>query len=80
MRIMLRFTEEAEVRKSAPPFVPARYTRTDDVVSEVNCVLLRRTRSFKIIALYPNLYVVFEVIACYQGGGKFSIKRLYLAN
>ena len=74
---MLRFTkEEAEAQKSAPPFVPARYIRTFDVVSVVNCVLLRRTRSSKIIALYPNFDVVSEVIAFYQGGGKFLIKRL----
>ena len=69
---MLRFTkEEAEVRKSAPPFVPALYIRTFDV-SEVNCVLPRRTRSFKIIALY-QFDIRSEVFELYQG--KLLIKR-----
>ena len=76
---MLRFTE-ADVRKSAPPFVPARYIRIFDVISEVNCVLLRKKWSFKIIALYPNFDVISEVIAFHQAGGKFLIKRLYLTN
>ena len=79
MRIMLRFKkEEAEVQKSAPPFVPVRYIRTFDVMSEVNCVLLRRTQSFKIIALYPHLDfdVVSEEFAFLQGGEKLLIKRL----
>ena len=44
----MRFTEEeADVRKQAFPFVPARYIRTFDVISEVNCVLLRRKRRFE---------------------------------
>ena len=75
---MLRFTDEAEaeVRKRASPFIPARDIRTFDVVSEVNCVLLRRTRCFEIIALYPNLYVISEVFAFYKGTGKFLIERL----
>ena len=34
--------EEAEVRKQALPFVPARYIRTFDVISEVKFVLPRR--------------------------------------
>ena len=43
LNLILRFTkEEAEVRKQAFPFVPARYIRTFDVISEVNCVLPRR--------------------------------------
>ena len=73
---MLRFTMEgAKVRKSAPPFVPTRYIRTFHVVFEVFCVLLRMTRSFKIIALYSNFDVISQVIAFHQGGSKFLIKR-----
>ena len=41
---ILRFTEEADVRKQALPFVPGRYVRTSDVISDVFCVLLRRMR------------------------------------
>ena len=45
IRTILRFTkEEAEVQKQALPFVPARYIRTFDVISEGICVLLRRRR------------------------------------
>ena len=45
---MLCFTkEEAEVRKQALPIVPARYMRTSDVISEVDCVLLQRKRGFE---------------------------------
>ena len=74
---MLRFTMEgAEVQKSAPPFVPARYIQTFHVVFEVYRVLLGMTRSFKIIALYSNFDVISEIIAVYQGVGKFLIKRL----
>ena len=41
--LILRVTkQEAEVRKQALPFVPARYIRTFDVISEVNYVLPRR--------------------------------------
>ena len=58
------------------PILLARYIRTFDVISEVNCVLLRRTRSFKIIALYQNFDDITEVIAFCQEGGKFLIKRL----
>ena len=43
LNLILRFTkEEAEIRKQAFPFVPARYIRTFDVISEVNCVLSTR--------------------------------------
>ena len=60
--LILRFTnEEAEVRKQAFPFVPARYIRTFDAISEVNCVVLRRKRRFEKIALYPNFDVISEV-------------------
>ena len=45
--------------------------RTFDVISEVNCVLLRSKWTFENIALYPNFGVISEVIAFYQGGGKF---------
>ena len=62
LNIILRFTkEETEVRKQAFPFVPARYIRTFDVISEVNCVFVRRKRSFEKIALYPNFDVISEV-------------------
>ena len=53
--------EDADVRKQALPFVPARYIRTFDVISEVNCVLLPRKRKFDTIALHPNFDVIFEV-------------------
>ena len=33
--------EEAEARKQAFPLIPARYIRTFDVISEINCVLPR---------------------------------------
>ena len=36
------------------PILPAHYLRTLDVISEVNCVLLRSKRRFEMIALYPN--------------------------
>ena len=55
------------------PILLARYIRSFDVISEVNCVLLRRTRSFKIIALYQNFDDITEVIAFCQEGGKFLI-------
>ena len=54
------------VRKQAFLFVPARYIRTFDVISEVNRVLLLRKRRFERIS--------------YQRGGKFLIKRQLLAN
>ena len=61
LNLILRFTkEEAEVRKRAFPFVPARYIRTFDVISEVNCVFLRRKRRFeklryiRILTLFPK--------------------------
>ena len=60
--LILRFTkEEAEIRKQALPFVPARYIRTFDGISEVNCALLRRKRKFDKIALYPRFDVIPEV-------------------
>ena len=38
LHLIFRFTkEEPEVQKQALPFVPARYIRTFDVISEVNC-------------------------------------------
>ena len=40
--LILRFTKEAEARKQALPFVPARYIRTFVGISEVDCVLPRR--------------------------------------
>ena len=44
----LGFTKELEdVRKPAFRFFPARYIRTFVVISEVNCVFLRRKRRFK---------------------------------
>ena len=42
--------EDADVRKQALAFAPPRYIRTLDVMSEVNCVLLRRIRMIKKIA------------------------------
>ena len=35
--------------------------QTFDVISEVNCVLLKRKRRFENIALYPNFDVISEV-------------------
>ena len=59
LNLILRFTkEEADVPKQAFPFVPARYIRTFDVISEVNCVFLRRKleklRYIRILTLYPK--------------------------
>ena len=62
--------EEAEVRKQTFPFVPARYIRTFDVMSEVNCVLLRSKRRFETFALYPSFDVIFEV-KCVSSGGVY---------
>ena len=76
-RILLRRRRRFE--KNALPFVPARYNRTFDVISEVNCVLLKRKRRFENIALYPNFDVISEV-NCVLPRGKFSIKRLLLVN
>ena len=62
LNLILRFTkEQAGVRKHAFPFVPARYIRTFDVISEVDCVFLRRKRRFENIELYPNFDVISEV-------------------
>ena len=59
LNLILRFTkEEAEVRKQASPFVPPHYIPTFAVMSEGNCVFLRRKRKFKKIALYPNFDVI----------------------
>ena len=55
------FTKEAEVRKQALPFVPARYNRAFDIISEVNCILLNGKRRIQISALYPNSDVIFDV-------------------
>ena len=45
IRTIMRFTKEkAGIRKQAIPFVPARYIRTLDVISEVICVLMRWSR------------------------------------
>ena len=55
----MRFTkEEAEVRKQAFPFVPARYIRTFDVISEINCFSTEEAEVRK-IALNP----IFDVIS-----------------
>ena len=82
LNLILRFIKaEAKVQKQALPFVSARYIRTFDVLSEVNCVLLRRRkRRFEAIELNPNFDDISEEIAFCQGGGKFSSKRLLLAN
>ena len=57
--LVLRFTkEEAEVRKQALSFVPARYIRSFDVISEVNCVLLRRKRTFENIPVHSGRLVI----------------------
>ena len=40
------------VRQKAIPFVPARYIQTFDVISEVNCLLLRKKWRFEIIVLF----------------------------
>ena len=56
----MRFTKEAEVRKQAFPFVPKRYIRIFDVISEVNGVFLQSKPSFEKIALYPNFDVISE--------------------
>ena len=37
-----------------PNVSSARYMRTIDVISEVNCILLRSKRRFEFIALNPN--------------------------
>ena len=56
--LILRFTsEETEVRKQVLPFVPACIW-TFDVISEINCVFLRRKRRFEHILLYPNIVVI----------------------
>ena len=63
LNLILRFTKEAEVQKLALPFVPAGYIyiRTFDVISEVNCVFLRKKRKFEKIALYPSFDNIAEV-------------------
>ena len=53
-------SQEAPTKKQLP-FVPERYIRTVDVTSVVNCVLLKKKRRFKNIALYPKYDVIFEV-------------------
>ena len=64
--LILHFTkEEAEVRKQAFPFVTARYIRTFDVITGVNCVFLRRKRRFQKVAIYPNFDVISEVICVF---------------
>ena len=55
--VKTRFTNrEAGVQKSTPTYV-----RTFDVISEANCVLLRKKRKFENIALCPNYDVISEV-------------------
>ena len=59
--LILRFTEEeAGVRKQALLFVPARYIRTFDVISEVNCVLLRRKLMFETITFEAQVIHFIE--------------------
>ena len=47
-----------ENRRSS--FVHARYIRTFNVMSEINCVFIRRKWSIEIITLYPNLDVRYH--------------------
>ena len=58
---------------------PARYLQIFDVISEVNCVLLRTKRRFKNIALYPNFDVISEVDCVLLRSGRGSKKRSYVA-
>ena len=47
--LILRFTkEETEVRKQALPFVPARYIRTFDVISEVKSRFTKEEGNFRL--------------------------------
>ena len=55
------------------PFVPARYIRTFEVISEVNCVFLRRKQRFKKLRCIRILTLYSKKIAFYQAAGKFSI-------
>ena len=61
----MRLMEMAEVQKKAVPFVPARYIRTFDFISEVNCVLLsRRWRFEKALPIVTERYIrTFEVFS-----------------
>ena len=54
--------------------------RTFDVMPEVRCALLRRTRRFENIALYPNFDVISEVNSVLQAGGKLSIRKLSIVS
>ena len=46
-----------------PNVSSARYMRTIDVISEVNCILLRSKRRFEFIALYPNFWRYIRTVS-----------------
>ena len=70
LHFILRFTkEEAEVRKQALPFVPARYIRTFDVIFEVNCILLQRKQRFENKRSQLSQHAVSELSTLYPKSG-----------
>ena len=81
IRTILRFTKEgAEIRKIGSNLTLHGYIVISDVISDVNCVSLRRKPIsgkfcyIRILTLHP------KQIAFYNGGGKFTINILLLAN
>ena len=70
IRTILRFTkEEAQIRRQAILFVPARYIRIFDVISEIICVLLRRNNRIEksarigLSTLLLNFWSVFRLFS-----------------
>ena len=61
IRTMVSFTKDVEDRKQPLPFVPARYIRTLDVISEVICDSLSRSREKKIARIcHSRLHLNFR--------------------
>ena len=86
IRTTLRFTkEEAEVRKQALPYVTARCIRTLDVISEVICVLMKKSRRIGkkalafVSALYIHFWSVFRALktpfGCFESFREFFVNQ-----